>query len=125
MSRKLSSTLVSEAVSVSIVTPPQNNHIYIYIPADASEIVYGPVAYFRFRDSSHKINCPLVIRKSKLSQIKEKDLTIPRLEVQVAVIATRIKHHIIEDALANVENVFFWSDCIFLVRCYAKLHSRN
>ena len=48
--------------------------------------------------------------KSRLSPLKEKSLTILRLELQAAVVATRMKTHIIEDSKIQPNNIYLCSD---------------
>ena len=48
--------------------------------------------------------------KSRLSPLKEKSLTIPRLEIQAAIIATCMKTHPIEDSEIQPNNIYLWSD---------------
>ena len=69
------------------------------------------MAYFRFCDQNDQIKCSLIIGKSRLSLLKEKkSLTLPRLELQAAVIATCEKTHIIRDSEIQPSNVYLWSD---------------
>ena len=81
-----------------------------YVFADASTVAYWEAAYFRFRDQNDQIKHSLIIGKSRLSPRKEKSFTIPRLKLQAAVIATRMKTHIIEDSEIQPSNIYLWSD---------------
>ena len=67
-----------------------NNKIELHIFADASKVAYGVVAYVRFfQDTDAK--CSFIMSKSRLAPAKEKSISIPRLELQAAVIASRMK----------------------------------
>ena len=82
--------------------------IELHIFADASELAFGAVGYMRtiYRDGS--VWCCLLFSKSRLAPIKT--LTIPRLELQTAVLAVRVKNTIIEEIQIQIDLVCFWSD---------------
>ena len=84
-----------------------NTQLNIY--CDASNAAYGVVAYFNFmpNDTTKAI---FVMSKSRLIPIKEQTLTIPPLELQVAVIAVRMKDIITEQFDFKIDNVKFWTD---------------
>jgi len=63
-------------------------HVLLHVFCDASEIAYGAVAYFR-TVTRGCINASFVISKTRLAPIK--GLTVPRLELQAAVMASRLK----------------------------------
>ena len=46
--------------------------------------------------------------KPRLAPIKEKQLTLPRLELQEAVLACRMKATILEEVKLQVKSVFLW-----------------
>ena len=73
-------------------------------------MAYGAAACFRFRGQNDEIKCSLIMGKSRLSPLKEKSLTIPRLEIQAAIIATCMKTHPIEDSEIQPNNIYLWSD---------------
>ena len=50
--------------------------------------------------------------KSGFAPIKEKQLTIPRLALQAAVFAWRMKATILEEVKLQVKAVFLWCDSI-------------
>ena len=52
----------------------------------------------------------IAIGKSRLAPLKEKRLSIPKLELQAAVTATRIKTKLLEETNFDVEKIYFWSD---------------
>ena len=69
-------------------------NVQLHVFCDASEIAYGAVAYFCTVTCGH-VNVSFAISKTRLAPIKA--LTIPRLELQAAVVATRLKSKILEE----------------------------
>ena len=77
--------------------------------ADSSNQAYGVVVYLRSKLSSD-VKVSFVLGKSRLAPIKEKRLTIPKLELQAALIAVRIKEKLVKEANVQVSKLYFWSD---------------
>ena len=82
-------------------------NVQLHLFCDASEIAYGAVAYFRTVTCGH-VNVSFIVSKTRLAPIKT--LTIPRLELQAAVVATRLKSKILEEIDFEVDETHFWSD---------------
>ena len=55
--------------------------------SDASEVAYGVVSYLRVIAKDGRIECTIVMAKSRLAPLKR--LTLPRLELQAATLAAR------------------------------------
>ena len=66
------------------------NEIELHVFAIASSLPYGAAAYFR-SVSKNNVTTVLILAKSRLAPLKERLLTKPKLEWQVAVIAARVK----------------------------------
>ena len=81
----------------------------LHVFADSSKLAYGAVAYFR-AEVNGQICCNFITGKSRLAPMKENALTIPKLELQAAVIASRMKCTILDEINFNVSNIFLWSD---------------
>ena len=64
----------------------RNCDLELHIFADASTTSYDAVAYFQFREKG-RYKCSFIMSESRLPSIKEKQLTVPRLELQAAVLA--------------------------------------
>ena len=88
---------------------PQESALELQVFPDASSCTYGDVAYLRFQSNS-ELKCSFVIGKSRIAPIKENSLSIPKLELQAAVTASRIKVKIMEELKETVTSVFLWSD---------------
>ncbi|XP_057294522.1 uncharacterized protein LOC130623032 [Hydractinia symbiolongicarpus] len=71
-----------------------NQLIQLHIFSDASINAYGAVAYLRVQDT-HTVNVTFVMGKSRVAPLNPKSLTIPKLELQAAVLATRMRESIV------------------------------
>ncbi|XP_067950301.1 uncharacterized protein [Watersipora subatra] len=80
----------------------------IHYFSDASLDGYGACAYSRIINNEGNIHVTLIAAKSKVVPLK--GLTIPRLELQSSVEATRLKSFIGEELDMDVDQEFFWSD---------------
>ena len=87
----------------------QESALEFHVFADALSCAYGAVTYLRFQSNS-ELKCSFVIGKSRIAPIKENLLSIPKLELQAAVTASRIKVKIMEELKETVTSVFLWSD---------------
>ena len=81
--------------------------LQVHVFVDASESAYSSVAYFRV-ESDHGPLVALVGAKSKVAPLKM--LTIPRLELQAAVLGTRLLNSVISMHGLPVAQRFLWTD---------------
>ena len=82
--------------------------------SDASEIGYGAVSYLRIANERREIHCCLVMAKSSLAPIKP--VTIPRMELSAAVLATRLDTMIRQEIDCNINQSYFWTDSTCVLR---------
>ena len=75
--------------------------------SDPSNSAYVVVAYFKSITSNKSV---FVLSKSRLSPIKEKPLTILRLDLQAAVTAVRLKDKTVEIIEIQFVSIKFWVD---------------
>ena len=75
---------------------------------DALFAGYGVVSYLRFEDVDEKVNCALVMAKSRVAPIKP--TTIPRLELTAATVAVKQHRQISQELDLKVDSVKFWTD---------------
>ena len=75
---------------------------------DASLDGYGACAYLRMINKHDKVHVALVMAKSRVAPLKP--MTIPRLELQAAVEATRLKNQLQVELDLTVDAEHFWSD---------------
>ena len=76
--------------------------------SDASRQAFGACAYVRWLTNNGRYEARFVAAKSRVAPIKE--LTIPRLELQAAVLATRLGKSICEEARIRFEKVIYFTD---------------
>ncbi|KAK3746525.1 hypothetical protein QZH41_016739, partial [Actinostola sp. cb2023] len=76
--------------------------------ADASQKGYGAVSYLRVVNSKGEIHCTFMMGKSRLAPMKA--VTIPRLELSVAVVATRLGNMINQELDIDIDETFYWTD---------------
>ncbi|XP_055632856.1 uncharacterized protein LOC129773285 [Toxorhynchites rutilus septentrionalis] len=83
----------------------QNLQLHIF--TDAGEKAYGCVAYFR-AVVNEKIVCALVMSRTKVAPLKQ--LSIPRLELQAAVLGARLAGTVQENHSFKAQKTFLWTD---------------
>ena len=76
--------------------------------SDASEIGYGQCSYLRVQDDEDRVNCSLVMSKSRVAPLKT--VTVPRLELQGATLSVKVAKYL--DTEMRMDNLrhFFWTD---------------
>ncbi|KAK3710896.1 hypothetical protein QZH41_016322 [Actinostola sp. cb2023] len=82
--------------------------------SDASSHGYGAVSYLRQIDASGKVHCSLVTAKSRLAPLKA--MTIPRMELSAAVLATRLDRMIQQEFTITIDSSTFWTDSTCVLR---------
>ncbi|XP_055632506.1 uncharacterized protein LOC129772981 [Toxorhynchites rutilus septentrionalis] len=91
-------------MSISI---DENNEVQLHTFVDASENVFAAVVYLRFHEGS-TIECALVGAKTRVAPLRF--LSIPRSELQAAVIGTRLAHNVMQALSMKTMKRFFWCD---------------
>jgi len=76
--------------------------------ADASQHAYGAVTYLCVTNPEGDVHCSFIIGKSRLSPLKQ--LTIPRLELSAAVVATRLDKMVRKEIGIPISESIFWTD---------------
>ena len=91
------------------VTSTQLHHF-----SDVSHQGYAAVTYLRFTDCSGNTKCSFVMGKSRLEPMKS--VTVPRMELSAAVVATTLETMSCEELSLPISELFFWTDstCITL-----------
>ncbi|XP_066932794.1 uncharacterized protein [Clytia hemisphaerica] len=81
--------------------------VQLHIFCDASEKAFAALAYVRI-ESEGTVSCHILLSKSRVAPLKR--LTLPRLELQGAVIAVRMKETIVEEIDVHFSSIRFWTD---------------
>ena len=84
------------------------NKIELHVFADASEDTMCAVAYLRSQPKEYSSGLAFVIRKCRIAPMRH--LSIPRLELQAAVMAVRLKEQIVKKHEMKIHSYSFWSD---------------
>ncbi|XP_055621991.1 uncharacterized protein LOC129765604 [Toxorhynchites rutilus septentrionalis] len=82
--------------------------LQLHVFVDASEAAYAAVAYFRIVDTNGTSKCALVTAKTKVAPLKH--LSIPRMELQAAVLGPRLMRFILESHTVTITERYMWSD---------------
>ncbi|XP_065082817.1 uncharacterized protein LOC135705157 [Ochlerotatus camptorhynchus] len=81
--------------------------LQVHVFVDASESAYACVAYLRLR-CAEGTRCALVASKTKVAPLKP--LSIPRLELQAAMIGARLMQTVCSSLTLPINKRFLWSD---------------
>ena len=81
--------------------------------ADAFRDAFGAYSYLRWEKSSGDYECRFISAKSRVAPLKQ--LTIPRLELQAAVIASRLYKTIVDECRLQFEKVIFFTDSMIVL----------
>ncbi|XP_021951215.1 uncharacterized protein LOC110848334 [Folsomia candida] len=102
--KSISNFIIPRCYSPILTTSKQ---VQLHIFGDAGEEAYGAVAYLRI-SGEDEVTTTLVMAKSKVAPLKQ--LSIPRLELQAAVIGARIAKFITEELEVPLSKTIYWSD---------------
>ena len=80
----------------------------LVIFSDASKLAFGACAYIRWKTKVNKFESRLIMAKSRLAPKKE--LTMPRLELNAAVMSSRMYEFIMKEMTFSFERQFFIVD---------------
>ncbi len=81
---------------------------WLVVFCDASRLAFGACAYIRWQLNNGAFGVRFVAAKSRVAPLKE--LTIPRLELQSAVLASRLAKTILEETRLKIVRTIFFSD---------------
>ncbi|XP_055701708.1 uncharacterized protein LOC129800984 [Phlebotomus papatasi] len=95
------------------VNLPKAHLIELHVFGDASEKAFAAVAYLRivFDEGS---DVSLVCARSRVAPLKQ--MSIPRMELQAAVLCVRLAKTIREFLEVRIDNVVFWSDSMTVLK---------
>ena len=76
--------------------------------SDASQNAYGCCSYLRFINQQGQIATSLLMSRSRVAPMKQ--LTIPRLELQAAVLSAKTENILRRELELGLGNSYFWTD---------------
>ena len=82
--------------------------IQLHVFADASEKGFGAVCYASYSLPDGSIKVSFVMARNRVAPLKQ--LSIPRLELQAAVLAVRLYCLVKQELTVKVKDTIFWSD---------------
>lgn len=99
-----------------------SDEIELHVFADAGENAFCATAFLRFRTPSDTFEIAFVSGKSKVAP--QKALSIPRLELQGAVMASRLATSIKKELNLQISKTHFWTDSRTVVGWIRSDHRR-
>ncbi|XP_028404019.1 uncharacterized protein LOC114526634 [Dendronephthya gigantea] len=98
----------SNIITKSSIQTKDPKDVQLHNFSDASEIGYGVASYVRTTFIDGTVACALVFGKSRAAPLRK--ITIPRLELQAAVLAVRIGEMIQRVIEIKFNRVYYWTD---------------
>ncbi|XP_037034300.1 uncharacterized protein LOC119073091 [Bradysia coprophila] len=89
------------------LAPEVQKSIQLHTFVDASVEACAAATYLRI-ETQDGVDCCLVSAKTKVAPTKQ--LTVPRLELQAAVIGSRLAENVNKSLTVNIEKHFYWTD---------------
>nr|XP_054773990.1 uncharacterized protein LOC129282079 [Lytechinus pictus] len=91
------------------LTPPMAvGHPSLCIFADASEVAFGVCVYLQWKLENGKYAVRFVVAKSRVAPLKK--MTVPRHELQAAVMASRVYTTVMKELSLKPEKIIFMTD---------------
>lgn len=90
-----------------------DGNIQLHIFGDASEKGYSSAAYLRHSSECGKIQISFLSGKAKVAPLKH--MTVPRLELQAAVLSSRLASSILNDLSLKIHQIYFWTDSMVVL----------
>ncbi|XP_048001871.1 uncharacterized protein LOC125238571 [Leguminivora glycinivorella] len=109
---KVSSLKIPRWYSKIKGSEPSYRELHVY--ADASELAYACVAYWRLVYPDGSIELILIASKTRVSPLKP--ISIPRLELQAALIASRLALVIKDSHRKKPTRTYFWTESMTVLQ---------
>ena len=90
----------------------ERTSVQLHVFTDASETGYGACAYVRV-ESSEGVCVSLVMGKSRV--VPRKSHTLPRLELQAAVVGAKLARHVTRELSWQLDGVHLWTDSMIVI----------
>ena len=72
---------------------------------------------------NESVTCNFILGKSRLAPTKQSSMSIPRLELQAAVTAVRLKTAVMEEISLEINKIYFWCDTKTVLNYIRNEHS--
>ncbi|XP_055714766.1 uncharacterized protein LOC129808886 [Phlebotomus papatasi] len=95
--------------------------VKLHVFGDASSSAFAAVAYLRIEDAG-RVVISFVSSRTRVAPLKA--VTIPRLELQAAVLNSRLSHTLISVLDVKIDRIFHWTDSM-TVLCWLRNGSRR
>ena len=95
----------------------------LHVFADASEDTMCAVAYLRSQPKEYSADLAFVIGKCRVAPMRH--LSIPRLELQAAIMAVRLKEQIVKEHEMKINSCSFWSDATTVLQWIHSSHRKQ
>ena len=107
---------VTELKISRCIKPHQFNdaHVELHHFSDASQLAYGSCSYPRCVNRTGQVHVSLIMSKSRVAPIKS--ITIPRLELQAAVLSARIDSLLLGELDLTLGPSYFWTDSEIVIK---------
>ena len=103
--------------------PDTPSAIELHVFRDANEQAFCSVAYFRFCYASGTVKCAFVTAKTRVAP--KKPLSIPKLELQAAVLCARLSLVVIKEYDYIIDSTYFWTDSSTVFQWICGLSKRH
>nr|CAI5833271.1 unnamed protein product [Callosobruchus analis] len=94
-----------------IISNPK--YIELHCFSDASQYGYGACVYVKSVNANNEVEIHLICSKSRVAPLKT--ITIPRLELCGALLATRLHERVKASLLLNIDTSYFWTDSMIVL----------
>ena len=109
-----------QRLNTKVVWVHSNREFHVF--SDAWWCAYRAVVYIRYI-LNKSVTCNFVLGKSRLAPIKQGSTSIPKLELQAADIAVRLKTTVMKEINLEIKKMFFWYDSKTVLNCICNDHS--
>ncbi|XP_075150364.1 uncharacterized protein LOC142224476 [Haematobia irritans] len=97
-------------------TPSSNIEIHGF--CDASKVAYCACVYVRCEVSPSQVTCNLLTAKSKVAPLKT--ITLPKLELNGAVLLSKLVNYVLKIFESNVNSITLWTDASIVLGWLSK-----
>ena len=87
---------------------PQDRKLQLHVFSDASEVGYGASSYLRAEYPDGQVHCTFIKGKARNAPVKF--VSIPRLELQPAILATRMCKMLRDELDLNIDRTLLWTN---------------